>query len=52
MGGQAESTGVSDTLAINDEYVRLALEFFDGGDANGGFTKGQQAGDLGEGNLS
>jgi len=39
---------MGDTLAIDDEYVRLVFEFFDSGKAGWSFAERKQAGDIGE----
>ena len=51
MRCEAEPAGMGDTLAVDDENIRLIFEFFDGGDASGSFSKGEQAGDVGEADL-
>lgn len=43
MGGQAESAGMSDSLAVNNEQVRLIFKPFDGGDADGRLAERKQA---------
>jgi len=36
---EAESAGMGDALAVDNEYIRLVFEFFDGGNADGCFAK-------------
>jgi len=49
---QAEPTGVGDALAVDDEDIRLFLQLFDRGNADGGLAKREQAGDIGESYFS
>jgi len=48
VGGDAEAAGVGDSLAIYEEDVGEAGEFFDGGDAGGDLPETQQARNVGE----
>ncbi len=51
MGGESEPAGMGDSLAVDDKYIRLYFEFFDGGDTGRCFAKREQAGNVGEGNF-
>jgi len=52
VGGQAESAGMGNALAVDEEQVGGGFEFSYGGDAGGCFTKREQAGYVREGKLS
>ena len=52
MCRKAEPAGMGDALAVDDKNIGLIFEFFDGSDADGSFTKGKQAWDIGKGKLS
>jgi len=52
VGGQAESSGVGYSLAVDEEDVRFEGQFFDGGYADGCLTEREQARDVGESDFS